>query len=154
MKSNRIESYLVLAATPAVIGSIATADVYHYDGPAISVTTGGLSPHPVSPAPMTGSPSSVGGGSMIATIFLDVGAWRGGSLCREYGRSAGLEGTGSSNVYGGFIAEKKKGSSDKPIGQRFSYSAKMPGPSNKPSPKAKIGGSTHHESSTSGLWRF
>ena len=149
MKSNRIESYLVLAATPAVIGSIATADVYHYDGPAISVSTGGL---PLSSFSGTLEWKSfvVGGGSMIGTVFMDVNAWRGSFS--EFGRSAGLEGSGSSNVYGGFIADKGPGGI-KPNAQRFSYSAKMPG-KNMPSPKAKIGGSSHHSASSSSFGEF
>jgi hypothetical protein len=149
MKNNRIESYLVLAATPAVIGSIATAEVYHYDGPAISVSTNGL---PSNGATWTYASFAVGGGSLIGTIFMDVNAWRNGATS-GYGRSAGFEAGGSSKVYGGFVAQEEKGSGGlKPNAQRFSYSAKMPGKSNFPSPKAKIGGSSHGD--TSGFGDF
>ena len=71
MKNQRIEAYITLAATPAVIGGIANADVYHYDGPSISITTNGL---PSNESMFDTSQFAFGGGSMQVMIGMRVGA--------------------------------------------------------------------------------
>ena len=150
MKHDRIESYVALAATPAVIGGIATADIYHYDGPAISVTTNGLP---------SGSDTGIGsyknfifgGGSFTFQVSLEAAAYRDDSS--EYGRAAGLwaNNTGSGSD-AGFVA-LNNGDEGKKSAQRFSYGQKIaPSKMNVPDREVKIGGST--EGSTYGKGDF
>ena len=150
MKHDRIESYVALAATPAVIGGIATADIYHYDGPAISVTTNGV---PSSSGADIGTFKNFifGGGSFTFEVSLEVAAYRNNST--EYGRAAGLwaNNTGSSSE-AGFVAINN-GDEGKKNAQRFSYSQKIaPSKMNIPDREVKIGGST--EGSTTGKGEF
>ena len=129
MKNQRIEAYLALAAAPAVIGGIATADVHHYDGPAISVTTNGLPEFPDRDIAAYAS-FSVGGGGLYMNVDLGVAAYKTGIPVVEYGRAAAVNGWFSSSTGGGFLT-RKGGSGigyEKPNAQRFSYSQKMADP--------------------------
>lgn len=146
MNSNRIESYLVLAATPALISTIATAEVHRYDGPAISVTTNGL-PDPYNFDRFKSTSFNVGGGSIHARVYLSVGAWRHSSISfYNYGRSAGVRGHGPENLYGGFFVGQGQELEDKPNAQRFSYSQRM-SKTNLANHEAQIGGSSHGDQS-------
>ena len=148
MKNQRIEAYLALAAAPAVIGGIATADVHHYDGPAISVTTNGLPEFPDRDIAAYAS-FSVGGGGLYMNVDLGVAAYKTGIPVVEYGRAAAVNGWFSSSTGGGFLT-RKGGSGigyEKPNAQRFSYSQKMADPkTNRPKDgELKIGGSVDGE---------
>ena len=144
MKHDRIESYVALAATPAVIGGFATADIYHYDGPAISVTTNGVPPGSGSlGSAFVGSFKNFifGGGSLTFEVSLEAGAFQTNVAgAGDYGRAAGLRanGTGSGSE-AGFVAIN---GDNRKNAQRFSYSQKIaPGPDNVAERGVVIGGS-------------
>jgi hypothetical protein len=140
MKNQRIEAYITLAATPAVIGGIANADVYHYDGPSISITTNGL---PSDESMFDTSHFAFGGGSMQVMIDMRVGAFS-DSGDESYARfakvRAGVDKPKGAPIGGGIINSNNPQVSSKSA-QRFSYSNKIPG-KNTPKANGFVGGST------------